>query len=633
MSVTGLFDIARSGVMTSKMGLEVTGNNIANVNTPNYSRQDVVLEVANPQTASYGPSGRGVNVKDVRRAFDAFTVKQMLTENQNYGAASTLQDGLSRAEEIFNEQNGNGLSTDLTAYFQAWQEVSANPEDATQRNLVMTNAASFLAKARDMEKGLTDIQGNINQQLSAAFDQINGMANDISQLNTQISLIENGGTQTANDLRDKRDNILNGLSKLVKFDTLEDSSGRLTVTVGNRNLVSGSTVHQLSSRQEADGAVSVSLDNINITDKIGGGTVGGFVQLKNSSDSGIPAILNRLRKLTASVINGTNIQQSSGFGLNSKQSDFTVTDKTPQAVTAGSISSANITDFTNFVPGDYKFVFTDPNTYDVYKNGQALSAGNNFNGSSISLNGMQIDFGAPPSGGDSFNVAANGNNFFDPLTVKATELNSAGTTQISSANIFDRSAITYDEYKVTFTGANTYDLYNYSTKQTTSGTLTAANTLVTNGIEAAFNGVPSTGDTFKISPIQTAVFDSNVAIIDTRKVAAASASPGLSGDNGNALTIANMAQTPQAGLNGASFLDYYNGTVTTVGGLSKTAKDTATFADSLSQQLQSKHDSISGVSLDEEAMNLVKYQKAFEASARLINVTDDMLAILLKLGT
>jgi flagellar hook-associated protein 1 FlgK len=631
MSVTGLFDIARSGVMTSKMGLEVTGNNIANVNTPSYSRQEVVLQVANPAFSIAGPAGRGVNVTDVRRAYDTFTINQMLTENQNYGMASTMQDGLSRAEEIFNEQSGNGLSADMTAFFNAWQEVSNNSDGITQRNLLLTNADMFLNKAKSMEKGLTDIQSNINDQLNAGFDQINGMASDIAQLNEQIALTESGSTQKANDLRDRRDGLLSDLSKLVKFDTLEDPYGRITVTVGNRNLVNGSIVHKLSSKQEADGTVSVSLDNINITDKIGGGTVGGLVQLKNSSDTGIPMILNRLRKLTASVINEVNIRNSSGFGLNSQQSDFTVTDKTPAATTTGSISSANITDFANFVPGDYKFTFTGANTYDVSRNGQVLSSGNNFNNGSISLNGMQINFGAQPAAGDGFTVAANGNNLFNPLTVKTTDLGSTGA-QINSANIFDRSALTYDEYKVTFTGANTYNLYNYSTKRTTSGSLTAANTLVAGGMEVKFGGAPAVGDKFKISPIETAVSGSRVAITDPQQVAAASASPGLPGDNGNALAIVNMAQTAQSNLQGSNFFDYYSGTVTAVGGISKTVTDAATFSDNLSQQLKSRHDSVSGVSLDEEAMNLVKFQKAFEASARLITVTDDMLTTLLRLG-
>ncbi|MBF0521194.1 MAG: hypothetical protein HQK92_15900 [Nitrospirae bacterium] len=151
------------------------------------------------------------------------------------------------------------------------------------------------------------------------------------------------------------------------------------------------------------------------------------------------------------------------------------------------------------------------------------------------------------------------------------------------------------------------------------------------GMQVKITGTPQKGDILKVSPTELSVTNSGVAITDPNDVAAAVTSAGSYGDNGNALAIVALSQTAQVKLSNATFNTYYSNIVTTQGGLAKASNDNLTFTQNVQQQLQLQRDSYSGVSLDEEAMNLIKYQQAYQAAAKLVNVTNDILSTLLSL--
>lgn len=645
MPISNLFYIGNSALTTSKVALEVTSNNIANINNEEYHRQDVILEVAKPVPTNIGaggcvPSrvGGGVLIGDIRRRFDQYLEAQCLLQTQNIGKDEVHEEVYSLIEENFNEQFGVGLKSYINDFFNAWNEISASPSGATQRVVLLSQSEALLERAKDIEQKLDDIQDAMDEEIPVMVDRINEIASEILYLNEAIAPIELDGVTVANDLRDRRDGLLKELSTYVDFDTVEDDSGRLNVIVGHRNIVSGGyTTHDITMEKSVDNKVEVKIEGIDVTDKITNGRLGGILELRNSETIGVPRALSDVRTLMAAIQNETNIIHSSGFGINAQQSDFSITNTTPSSTTTGVISGSSITDFNNFVPGDYNITFTGAATYDVYRNGQLYSSSNAYTSPTISLNGMDITFSTDPASGDTFNLQASGNDFFNPLSVytlnKTTSV-SAPATQITSATIYDRTALTYKEYEVTFTSATTYNLYDIKNETTTTGTLNSANAIVLDGMEITFDTTvpPGANNVFVISPIKNSITNASVLVTETDDVAASGTYTGLPGDNTNALAMVDLSNTQLNSLSSLTIDNYYDKIVTDSGTWSRAAKDTLTFDEQLLYAIKQKRDSVSAVNLDEEAMNLIRYQKAFEAASRIIQTADDIISILVNLG-
>ena len=216
------------------------------------------------------------------------------------------------------------------------------------------------------------------------------------------------------------------------------------------------------------------------------------------------------------------------------------------------------------------------------------------------------------------------NDFFDPLQISTIDHSSGG--YITSATVTDPSTITLDEYNLNFTSASNYEIYNKRTGAlVTSGSYTAGNPINFDGIQAVVDGSPAAGDSFFISPLKGVIANFNVAIIDTQKIAASSSNLTLPGDNTNALSMFQLSQSGISDLSGATLNGYYSGIVSNVGINSKAASDGLTYDDNLLTELKNKREELSGVSLDEEAANLIKYQRAFEAGAKILTITDGLL--------
>jgi len=223
-----------------------------------------------------------------------------------------------------------------------------------------------------------------------------------------------------------------------------------------------------------------------------------------------------------------------------------------------------------------------------------------------------------------------GNNFFSPLEI-FTRSSSLGA-YITSADITNLSALTLDEYDIRFVDATNYEVYNRQTGAlVTSGSYTPGSPISFEGIEVTIDGSPSAGDSFFVSPLEDAIKNFSVSITDPQKIAAASSASGLPGDNTLATQIVQLSQSNITNLDGATFEGYYNGLVSSVGSLSKSAEDSLTFDENLRFELEKKRDAVSGVSLDEEAANLIRFQRSYEAGARIIKVTDELFDTLINM--
>ena len=224
-----------------------------------------------------------------------------------------------------------------------------------------------------------------------------------------------------------------------------------------------------------------------------------------------------------------------------------------------------------------------------------------------------------------------GNDFFDPLQISTLDYSSGA--YISSAVVSDATALTLDEYDINFTDASTYDIINNTTGVAVASgqTYSAGSTITFDGIDVVIDGAPAAADSFLVSPLRDVIKNFDVAITDTQKIASASSALTLPGDNTNALQLFQLSQSGISDLSGATFEGFYRGIVSTVGVDSKAATDSFTYDSNLLFELEKKREEKSGVSLDEEAANLIRYQRAFEAGARIIKITDELLQMVIDL--
>ncbi|HMK50628.1 MAG TPA: flagellar hook-associated protein FlgK [Thermodesulfovibrionales bacterium] len=539
MYLFGLFNIGKSAIYASQTALSVTGNNIANANTPGYSRQEAVLDVSTPVSVSGGYMGTGVRVAGIRRHYDNFIQSQLLSQNQYYGRSQSLDSAFGQIEQVFNDSGGAGLSSPLADYFNAWQDVSSNPEGQTQRTVLLQKANTLVIAAQRMENGITGNLKSINGQIGDTVGRINTIASEIAALNERISQAEGSSSSgSANDLRDQRQNLLNELGTLTEFSSNEETDGSVNVSMGMKSLVYKGNTNLLSVQTDENGDKMVYLDKTDITSKVYQGQLGGLISARDTIEN---HQLKDLRKMIASVIKEVNLLHRNGYGLDS-------------------------------------------------------STGNNFFGS------LDLTIQDSSSGAD------------------------------MTASITDLSQLTLNEYDISFDGSGDYHVLNKDTgSEVATGAYVSGNPISFDGISVTVSGTVSSGDTFSVSPLTTAIKNFGVAISDYRKIAAATSNSALPGDNSNALNIIKLSQQNISNLGSKTYANYYEGIVSEIGSLSSSAADSLLFDQNMLTDISNRREAISGVSIDEEATNLIKFQRAFQAGAKMIQVTDELLQSILNL--
>lgn len=537
MSIFGLFDIGKSALFASQMGLHITGHNIANVNTPGFNRQEIILETSNPVAAQGGFLGRGVRVAGIKRHFDRFIYNQLLLQSQRLGASKTLSNTMSRIEETFNDIKGLGLSGALQEFFNAWQEVATNAEFLPARNLLLSKAKNFLNVAKEIEGSIKDILKEIEGSIGDITERINSLLSRIGELNGKILQIESDlSGSRSNDLRDQREELLKELSGLIDVSYYEEDNGSVTVVHGTYNLVERERVSKLLSITGPDGKNRIYVSGQDITDTIRSGELGGSLSARQDVQR---YQLFGLRRLVASIIKEINLQHRQGYGLD----------------------------------------------------------------------------------------GSTGNDFFIPINLHIDNFTKNVTI---SASINDMSQLNLDEYEISFDATNYYVRSLQTGSLITSGFYVSGGTISFDGMNVTISGAVAQNEMIVISPLKDVISSARIAV-DALKIAASSSSSSLPSDNLNALSIINIFQTPLSSLGGATIGDYYNELVSTTATLSRAALDSMRFEQNLMDELMRQRESISGVSLDEEAINLIKYQRAFEAGARVIKVADELLETIINL--
>jgi len=336
-------EITRKGLSASQVNLELTAHNIANANTQGFTRQQAIQKSIPPsmsiglfETTTAVRIGGGVDIQEIRQLRDSFLDIQYRRENRGLGEWEVRQDALSYIEAVFNEPSDSGINIAINEFFNSLQALSMNPEDATTRAAVQQRALALTETIRDVYLKLEGLQSELNQNIIFKVNDINSYADRIASLNDQIFNAEITGRK-ANDLRDKRNLLIDNLSKLVDVTVFEDSLGRLRVDMGGgRMLVSHSEAFRLEVRRRSDdlnhplypknnhvdigGLVDVVWEGSGEIVRVAGGELKGLIDMRDGIGGTAPLHGESLFPGVPSELGGTEVGWDLGFAPNRNSS-------------------------------------------------------------------------------------------------------------------------------------------------------------------------------------------------------------------------------------------------------------------------------------------------------------------------
>jgi flagellar hook-associated protein 1 FlgK len=243
MAISVGLNSAIRAMLAQQQAMDAVAHNVANVNTPGYSRQRVHLAAI--VAPGNGGVGQGVEVQNLERIRDLFTDFQIRTESHSSGEYGARADSLSLVELAFGEPSDNGLRAVLGQFFNAWRDLANAPEQSAARSAVVQAGETLAFAANRLASSLGEIRADANTRLSASVGEVNDLADQIALLNGQIVQIRASG-DPASDLTDQRDLALDRLSMLTDFRTMDHADGHVDVFVGGRALVSNITSNSIT---------------------------------------------------------------------------------------------------------------------------------------------------------------------------------------------------------------------------------------------------------------------------------------------------------------------------------------------------------------------------------------------------
>lgn len=312
-----LMNIGQSALLTQQKAMDITGNNIANVNTPGYSRQRLVIKQGSPVRADSLTMSTGVTTDPgIQRFYDQFLTAQLGDENESLGRWEAQKEALEKAELMFDEAGGMGLSNALSEYWNAWQGLSNNPSGVAERSTLVSAGQYLSSVFNQTYNNINTLQQDIDTHVDALVDEINGLAQQIAALNQKVVQVETDG-HNANDFRDERDQLVFELSKLMDINSYEDGDGYLNIDIENgKPLVQGTSTWDLTTAdnggvqdvfwQSSDGT------SVDITANITGGELKGWI---TSRDDNLNDYLTQLDNLANTLRTSVNGAHNAGFDL------------------------------------------------------------------------------------------------------------------------------------------------------------------------------------------------------------------------------------------------------------------------------------------------------------------------------
>lgn len=403
-SLTSSLWIAAQALDVDQGALDTTTNNIANANTPGYSREVVDLSEQAPVEVGNLTYGTGVNLARIQSVRDQVLSLLIAEQTTQESGAQTQLNALQQVQALFSDPT-QGIGADLSAFFNSVSQLSTNPSDSAQRAAVITAAQNLATAFNQTAQSLTSNQASLNQSVSSTVDQINTLTQQIAQINAQVGQMQQLG-QDPGALEDQENQLINQLSTLTNVSETQTQEG-LTLTTGNGTaLVVGNQSYALQVGTGTDGMQDVFSQGQDITSTIQGGTLGGTIQVR---DQDIPALLNQLNTLASQFATSINSAQAQGYDLNGNQGQALFTFNAAGA--AASLSMAT----------------TDPDAIAASSDGTPGSNGNIAN--LMAVETQPLPSGETPTDSYANLVAQSGN-----LAAQAQAEVTASTTSLNQLN-------------------------------------------------------------------------------------------------------------------------------------------------------------------------------------------------------
>lgn len=617
-----LLNTSISGLLAFQRALDTTSHNIANANTVGYSRQLPELATRQPQQSGSGWIGNGAEVTTIRRAYDNFLAAQARTSSSSYRQSDTYATQAERVNNLFGSST-TGLTTSLQNFINAAQSVANTPTSIPARQTLLSQASSLVQRLQSYDSSLRSFDAQVDAQLGSEASSITTLAQNIATLNQQISSAYAASGQPPNDLLDRRDHLIDELATHVNVNVLEQSDRSVNVFIGNgQPLVVGQTASVLvTSADRFDPtrkllSLQTPAGAIDISGSLSGGSVGGMLDFRSQM---LDPARNALGRVSVALADVMNAQHNAGMDLNGDLGgDFFAVggvDVLSNSNNAGSAAVA-VTRLSNatgaLTTADYVLVSTSGGwTLQRADTGATVpTTGTGTTADPLVADGLSIVVSGTASTGDRYLIkpsasAVTGMRVLisDPAEIAAAApivasaaTGNGGNAAISAGEVIDaadaqlRSTVT-----IQFTSATQYTISGDPTVHTYA----PGADIEANGWRVQISGSPAAGDSFTVADNASG-----------------------SGDNRNALELAAVLGQPVLNGGSTSLNAAVGQFVGSVGVQTSQAQMTRDAQKVVYEESAGAMQSISGVNLDEEAANLVRYQQAYMAIAQMIRVAD-----------
>lgn len=582
MSLSTALQIGRSALSASQLAIQVTGNNVANAATPGYSRQ--VLTLGPTQEGRYGGSlvGRGVDVLGVRRQVDNALQQRLWSSISRESRDSSDLSLLATVETSLRALDANNsLPARLNNFFSTWSNLADQPSVAGNRSLVVQSGRQAAAYMRDLRTSLTSQRDQIDQTLTSNVNRANDLLGQVAALNTQIVVAE-GGQGNAGSLRDQRDSIVTELAQYMDITPIEQSNGNLDLLVGSTPVVLAGSSRGVELRIRTVNGVTesavVSKDNKEVI-PITSGQVGSLLAQRTELVGDTIARLDEVATALIARVNRLHSQSSPS----APQSAFTGTRSIRTSDQALAMNDPLNQSFANLPaalrPTSGSFVVTLRNA----ATGSSQSTTIN-----VDLDGITSAF-TPGTTNDTTLTSLTGS--IDAIGNLTASVNASGQLQLTADTGYDITLSDDTSGALANLGVNTFFTGSTAEDIAVRAELSQDPNLLATG--RTVNGEPSA--------------------------------------NAGALAISQLKSQTIPELGNITFNDSWDQAVQSIAVRTSAARTNAGAGKIVRENLDAQRSSLVGVSLDEEAINLLNSQRHYQASARFITVVDELTQTLLAL--
>lgn len=647
------FSVGITGLTASQKALDVIGNNIANAATEGYHRQRIELMPASTITVGQNVLGGGVEVANVTRVIDRLLEQEITRQQSSSEQVSRELDTLKTVESAIGDMSSGGISTSIDNFFNALQDLSLHPTDSIYQQQVASSAEAMSQQFKTTGQFLDNLEGQIGVEAGNTLDQVNTLIEQIAQLNGTIEDLELRGKEASN-MRDNRDKLINDLSKLVGIQTTQREYGVVDVNCNGIGIVTDRMAVPLAIKQQADGKLGIAAaGNDNFDTQLPGGKLGGLFSLKNEL---LPTIHNQLDTVASAIIQQINQNHVQGVGEYGSFSNLVGREMIDQ-------------DVANFDPpvadGTIYVRIINQTTGEITRSSITVNAATDtLSDVASGLDGL-TGLNASVISGKLHITADNGYKFdFLPAVLSAPATSTlSGTATPTISGIY--SGTTNQTFTGTVVGSGQTGLDNGLSVEVRDGAGKLVTTLnvgagyaagtkleVGDGLSIAFNlGTLKNGETFTIDALNNSdtsgllasagintlfsgtdaasiAIDPNI-LSDPARIATA-IGPQMN-DNNNIVKMAKLTQQGWSDLDNKAPSEYFKSVIASLGQKISLKDMAQTNYKGLLQNLANQQDSVSGVNINDEAAQMLVFERMFQAVGKYMQAVQSSMDTVMEL--